>query len=367
MQARTAYELLRDAGAAWVEDKAPRLGAALAYYSIFSLAPLLIIAIAIAGFVFGTDAAERQVVTTLRGLLGQDGAQAVHEMLKNANRPGQGLLGAAIGIGTLLFGAAGLFGQLKDALNTVWGVAPKPGGSLWGTVRERFFSITMVLGTGFLLLVSLVVTAVISALATWFSHLLPGADWLWQGVNLAVGLAATAAIFAALFRFLPDAKVAWQDVWIGAALTAAFFAVGRFVLGYYLASSSVAGPFGAAGSLVIVLLWVYYSAQIMLYGAEFTKVYAHRCGQAIAPDADAMLLSEHDRVRQGIPSEPGGVNDEVRPGRPQYPAGVGFIADGADAEARGNGPFVEIRPLRREPARGARRPADHPDQPDRRS
>lgn len=339
MQLRTAYELVRDSASAWSEDKAPRLGAALAYYSIFSLAPLLIIAIAIAGFAFGTDAAERQVVTTLDGLLGKDGAEAVHEMLKNANKPGQGVTATIIGVGTLLFGASGLFGQLKDALNTVWGVAPKPGMSIWGTVRERFFSITMVLGTGFLLLVSLVLTAAISALSTWFSHLLPGMDWIWQVVNLTLGLVLTAGIFAALFRYLPDAKVAWKDVWIGAAITSVLFAVGRFVLGYYLGHSSIAGPFGAAGSLVIVLVWVYYSAQIMLFGAEFTKVFAKRFGQDIEPAKNAVLLSEHDRVKQGIPSEPGGVNEEMRPDRPQYPGGITFIGDGADAHAKGYPPI----------------------------
>jgi membrane protein len=342
MNFKTAYELVRDSASAWSEDKAPRLGAALAYYSIFSLAPLLIIAIAIAGFAFGTDAAERQVVTTLDGLLGKDGAEAVHELLKNAHRPGQGILATVIGVGTLMFGASGLFGQLKDALNTVWGVTPRPGMSIWGTVRERFFSITMVLGTGFLLLVSLLLSAAITALSTWFSYLLPGMDWVWQAVNVVLGFALTAGIFAALFRLLPDARVAWKDVWVGAAITSVLFAVGRFVLGYYLASSSVAGPFGAAGSLVIVLLWVYYTAQIMLFGAEFTKVYANRCGEPIQPDANAVLLSEHDRVKQGIPSEPGGMNEKLRPDRPQYPGGITFIADGADAEANGYAP--DLRP-----------------------
>ena len=340
MQLRTAYELVRDSASAWSEDKAPRLGAALAYYSIFSLAPMLIIAIAIAGFAFGTAAAERQVVTTLDGLLGRDGARAVHDLLQNANRPGQGLVATVVGVATLLFGASGLFGQLKDALNTVWGVAPKPGLSIWGTVRERFFSITMVLGTGFLLLVSLVLTAAISALSTWFGDLLPGMDWVWQAVNLALGFVLTAGIFAALFRYLPDAKVAWKDVWIGAALTSALFGIGKYVLGVYLASSSIAGPFGAAGSLVIVLVWVYYSAQILLFGAELTKVYAKRCGADIRPNGHAVLLSEHDRVKQGIPSEPGGINEELRPDRPQYPGGITFIADGADATARGVDPLA---------------------------
>ena len=317
MQLRTGYELVRDAASAWSEDKAPRLGAALAYYSVFSLAPLLVIAIAIAGFVFGTAAAERQVVTTLDGLVGPTGARAIHQLLENANQPGQGLMATIFGVGTLLLGASGLFGQLKDALNTVWGVAPKPGTSLWGTVRERFFSITLVLGTGFLLLVSLVLSALISAAAAYFSHLLPGNEGLWQAVNQGVAFTATAGIFALMFHYLPDAEVAWRDVWVGALITAGLFTVGKYALGVYLGNSSVTSPFGAAGSLVIVLLWVYYSAQIMLFGAELTKVYANRCGSRIRPDADAMRLSEHARMRQGIT----------------------FVADGADATARGIAPL----------------------------
>lgn len=351
MQLKTAWELTRDAYNAWNEDKAPRLGAALAYYSVFSLAPLLVIAIAIAGFAFGTDAAEKQVVTTLDGLVGTDGARAIHEMLKNAHKPGEGLVATAISVFTLLLGASGLFGQLKDALNTVWGVAPKPGGSIWGTVRERFFSITMVLGTGFLLVISLVMTAVISGLSTWFSTLLPGFDGLWQALNMVIGFGVTAAVFALLFRYLPDAKVAWRDVWVGALLTSALFSVGKFALGYYLGSASVISPFGAAGSLVIVLLWVYYSSQIMLFGAEFTKVYAHRCGNEITPHENAVLLSEQARVQQGIPSQDGGMNEQIRPDRPQQsgaeqlPSIVTIVdtsmADGADAKEHGVGPAVD--------------------------
>jgi len=249
-------------------DKVPRLGAALAYYTIFSLAPLLLIAIAIAGLAFGEEAARNQVFAQLRGVLGPLAAKAVQEMVENAARPASGTMATIIGIVTLIFGASGVFGQLKEALNTIWDVKPKKTAGILGFIKQRFLSAAMVLGMGFLLLVSLVVDAAIAAIV-------PQGAAIWEALQLVVLLGVVTVLFASIFRFLPDLKIEWHDVWLGAFLTALLFVFGKFALGLYLGRSAVASTYGAAGSLVVLLLWVYYSAQILLFGAEFTQVYTN--------------------------------------------------------------------------------------------
>jgi len=285
----------------WSEDKAPRLGAALAYYSVFSIGPLLVIAIAVARLIFGKEAAQGEVVDEIKGTVGEPVALALQQMLATASDPGWGTGAAIIGIVTLLFGASGVFGQLQDALNTIWKVEPKPGRGIWGIIQDRFLSLTMVLGTGFLLLVSLVITATLSALSASLSDLMPGGTYVWQPVNLVVSFGVITMLFAMIYRFLPDAQVAWRDVWIGAAITAGLFSLGKFLLGWYLGQSNVTSAYGAAGSLVVILLWVYYSSQILLFGAEFTRVYAEQYGLGVRPTPNAVPVSKDARERQGTP------------------------------------------------------------------
>jgi len=303
MNPKAIYHLLKDTFGEWSEDKAPRLGAALAYYSVFSIGPLIILTIGVASLIWGAEAAQGQVVNEIEGTVGEPVAGALEQMLAHGHESGWGTGATILGIITLLFGASGVFGQLQDALNTVWKVAPKPGRGLWGIVSDRFLSLTMVLGTGFLLLVSLVLTAALSALGSSVAQALPGAAIIWQIVNQVVAFAVVTLLFAMIFRFLPDARIAWRDVWIGAVITAALFSVGKFLLGWYLGREGVTSGFGAAGSLVVILLWVYYSSLILLFGAEFTYVYAKRFGSGAKPTSNAVPLTGDARIRQGIPRQ----------------------------------------------------------------
>ena len=260
------------------DDKAQRLAASLAYYTIFSIAPLLLIAIAIAGLAFGRAQAQAEIVAQLRGLMGTAGAKAIEEMLANAAKPKTGTLAIIIGAATLLFGAAGVFGQLKDALNTIWNVEPKKEGGFMKIVKDRFLSFAMVLGVGFLLLVSLVIDAAVASMGKFASSHLPGGEALWQIVQLIVSFGVITVLFAMIFRFLPDIRVEWRDVWFGAAFTAFLFVIGKFALGLWLGKKAVGSAYGAAGSLVVLLLWIYWSANIVFFGAEFTQVYARTHG-----------------------------------------------------------------------------------------
>jgi membrane protein len=296
-------ELLKETGREWMEDKVPRLGAALAYYSALSIAPLAVIAIAIAGLVYGEEAARGHLLDEIRSLVGAQGAEAIQTMIAHSRKPGSGVLASILGVATLLAGASGVVGQLQDALNTIWEVAPKPGRGVWGFLKDRSLSLAMVLGLGFLLLVSLVISTVLTALTTSLGGLLPGAASAMEAVNFVATMAVVALLFALIFKLLPDAEVAWRDVWIGAALTALLFAVGKFLLGLYLGHSGIASTYGAAGSLVVLLVWVYYSSQIVFLGAEFTKAYANRFGSRVVPAPDAVSVTEEARAEQGIPRD----------------------------------------------------------------
>ena len=284
---RTWWTLLKEAFEKWSADKAPRLGAALSYYTVFSLVPLLVLAISIAGLVFGTEAAQQAIMAQIESLVGPQSAAAIKQMLEIAQKPSSGALASAIAVVTLLLGASGVFAQLQDALNTVWGVEPKAGRGLWGTIKDRLFSLMAVLGTGFLLLVSLVLSAALAAFGKMFQGRLPGHEGLLHLADLAISFGVITLLFAMMFKLLPDAKIAWRDVWIGAGLTSVLFTVGKFAIGMYLGKADVGSAYGAAGSLVILLVWVYYSSQILLYGAEFTSVYANRYGSRIVAVSNA--------------------------------------------------------------------------------
>jgi membrane protein len=299
--ARAAFGLVKGAYFEWSEDKAPRLGAALAYYTVFSLAPLLLVVIAIAAFVFGEKAAQGQIVGQIEGLIGPDSARAIQDMLANAQKPSSGIVATVVGVVMLLAGASGVFGQLQDALNTVWEVEPKPDRGLVGIVRDRFLSLTMVLGTGFLLLVSLVLSAALATAGQALHRLSPGLEAIGHVVEIAVSFGIVSLLFALIFKYLPDAKIAWRDVWFGAVVTAALFVIGKFAIGLYLGHASIGSAYGAAGSFVVILVWVYYSAQILLFGAELTQVYANRSGSRVKPAENAVRISEKKRAEQGIP------------------------------------------------------------------
>ncbi len=303
MNVKAILELFQETFQEWSNDKASRLSAALAYYTIFSIAPLLIVVIAIAGAVFGEKAASGQIFAQIQGLVGDAGATVIQEAIKNASQPKQGAIASIISIVVLIFGATGLFTELQDALNTIWEVQPKPGRAVKNMVRTRFLSFAMVLGIGFLLLVSLVISGVLAGLVGYFNNLIPGIDFIWQIVNFLLGFAITTVLFGLIFKVLPDVKITWSDVWIGAALTSLLFSLGRFVLGQYLGNGSFGSTYGAAGSIVVVIAWVYYAAQILFFGAEFTQVYARKYGSQIVPDKNAIPMTDKTRANLGMKSK----------------------------------------------------------------
>ena len=294
------FQLLKETFQEWQDDKASRLAAALAYYTVFSLAPLVIIAIAIAGAIFGEEAAKGELVGQIEGLVGAQGAEVIQTAVSNANKPNTGSIASIISIAVLLFGASGVFAQLQDALNTVWEVEVDPNMGIMGFIRKRILSFGAVLGIGFLLLVSLVISAVLTGISHYMSNAVPGIDFLWQILNLVISFTVVTFLFALMFKFLPDVKIKWSDVWIGAIITSLLFTLGKYLLGLYLGRSSFGSAYGAAGSLVVLLAWIYYSAQILFFGAEFTQVYARRYGSQIVPDDHAIPLSDEARAKQGI-------------------------------------------------------------------
>ncbi len=285
------------------EDKIPRLAASLSYYTILSLSPLLALAVTLAGFVFGEEAARGQIARQLQTVFGRQAGEAIETIIANAHRPSAGALSAVVGGVVLLVGASGVFGELQDSLNTIWEVAPRPNRGVKGIVRDRFLSFTMVLGVAFLLLVSLVISAALSAFEDWFTATFGGSGQVWHIANLAFSLGMVALLFAVMFKVVPDVKIAWSSVWVGSFVTALLFVLGKFLIGLYVAKASVATPFGAAGSLMVIVVWVYYSAHIVFLGAEFTQVYARASGSPIEPARGAVALTEQARVAQGIPHE----------------------------------------------------------------
>jgi len=305
MDLKKNWELVKSAASSWIDDYAPSMGAALAYYTVFSIAPLLLIVISIAGLVFGEEAARGEIVSQLQGLMGADAAKAVEGLLESVNKPGKGIFATLFGIIVLLIGATTVFGELQDALDRIWRAPARQGSGLWNLLRARILSFGMILGVGFMLIASLVVSAGLSALGRWWAPLFGGWEFLLQFVNLAVSFALVTAIFAMIYKIMPRVKIEWHDVWIGAAVTSLLFTIGKFLVGLYLGKSDVVAGFGAAGSLAVLLLWVYYSAQIFLLGAEFTWVYAHRYGSRQGQDmpetAKAVAIEHKDKAAAAAP------------------------------------------------------------------
>ena len=270
--------MLRDSVAGWRADYAPSMGAALSYYMIFSIAPLLVIVIAIAGLAFGAEAASGAIFEQMRGMVGDSGAAAIQGLVKSASRPATSIFAAALGLVTLLLGATTVLGELQTALDRIWRAPPVTQRGWWRLLRDRMLSFGMILVIGFLLLVSLVLSAAIVAIGDWWGPWFGKMRWLLEAANFAVSFVVVTALFAMIYKMLPRVRIAWRDVWIGAAVTALLFTAGKFLIGLYIGKSGVSSGFGAAGSVVVLLVWVYYSAQIFLLGAEFTWVYARTYG-----------------------------------------------------------------------------------------
>jgi membrane protein len=294
MRLASAWPLLKDTATQFWAHKGPRLGAALAFYTALSLSPTLLVVVAIAGAVYGDEAARGELAVQMQGTVGEEGAKAIESMLANTKAQGKSTLMTVIGVATLLVGASGLFAQLQEALDTIWDVKPEQTGSgIWAMVKDRLVSFSVVCGLAFLLLVSLVLSAALTAANTWMADRLPVGGVGLQIGNQALTFVLTAALFAIIFKVLPHARPAWSDVAVGAVLTAALFTLGKYLIGLYLGQAAPGSAYGAAGSFVVLLLWVYYSTQILLFGAEFTQMYAHRHG-----------TGQNRDLREGPPRNP---------------------------------------------------------------
>ena len=329
MDPRQAWRLARRAVERWTQDYAPSMGAALSYYALFSIAPLLLIVIGVAGLFFGEEAARGEIFGQLAALIGADGARAIEALVASARKPQSGVLAMIVGTALLVTGASTVFGELQNALDRIWRApARKESKGWWKLLRTRVLSFGMILGIAFLLMVSLVLSAVVSALGRWWGlHLL----------DLGLSFVLTTALFAMIYKVIPRVRIAWRDVWVGAAVTAALFAMGKWLIGLYLGKSSVSSAFGAAGSLVVLMLWVYYSSQIFLLGAEFTRVYAEEHGsRAPSSDEGPARVTTHIRVQAAA-------NSPVA----QPASRVGAIAKLGAALALGVGASIGLGFLRR--------------------
>jgi membrane protein len=303
MRPKVVLDVTKETFKEWSSDQASRLAAALSYYAIFSMAPLLLVLISVAGLVLGQAAAQGEIVGQIQQAVGPSAAQAIQSILAHTRSHTSGIIGTVVGTVTLLLGAAGLFGQLQGGLNTVWGVRPKPGGGILRMLKNRALGFAMVLLAGIVLLLSLVLSAGLSALGGLSSGVLPGSNVLWQVLSFVVAFAVITLMVALIFKYLPHVQVAWRDIWIGAAVTGFLFSIGKYLLGLYLGRSSASSTYGAAGSLVVLLLWVYYSAQIFYLGAEFTQVYARRFGSDILPNKNAFRVTQTMQTAEEVGKE----------------------------------------------------------------
>jgi len=300
--ARAVFDLCKQSFASWRADYAPSMGAALAYYTVFSVAPLLLIVISVVGLVFGRDEARGEIFEQLSGLMGAEGARAIQLMLEALNKPRQGIVATVIGVALLLVGATTVFGELQDAFDRIWRApAREDVNGLLDLMRVRLLSFSMIMGIGFLLIVSLVVNAALAALGEWWAPVFGGWATVAQNVNSVFGFVIVTVGFAMIFKVMPRVRVQWRDVWVGATVTAVLFTVGKYLIGLYIGTTGIASGYGAAGSLVVVLVWVYYSAQIFLLGVEFTWVYAHTFGSLKGVPRPAPGRSP---MRQDQPAKP---------------------------------------------------------------
>jgi membrane protein len=298
----TMFRWLKASATGWINDNASMHCAAIAYYTLFSLAPLIILVIAVTGFFFGEHASRGEIFGALQGALGPSSAKTIETAVYNIHhQPHTGFITTLAGIVPLLLGASGVFSQLQQSLNSIWRVQVKPGAGLKVFIRQRLLSFSMILAIGFLLLVSLIASAGLAAAGKFVASRLPGGEFFWHVVNFAVSFGVITLLFAAIYKILPDVVMSWKDVWAGAALTAFLFAIGKLLIGLYLGKSSGASAYGAAGSLIVLLLWVYFSSAILLFGAEFTRVFAHRSGHRLQPKAGADIIGEAEPHDEAAP------------------------------------------------------------------
>lgn len=316
MNLKKGWPILKGTFSEFGEDNALRLSAALAYYAIFSLGPLLIITVGVAGLAFGHQAVRQQVEQQLQSMMGPNAARMVDSMMAAQHKSGSSLGATIVGIVVLLFGASGVFGQLQDALNTIWEVKSKPGAGLWKFLQSRFLSLTMVLGTGFLLLVSMALTTFLNAATGALGSRFGFSEVLAHVVNFGVSFAVITLLFAMIFKYLPDVKVPFRKVWVGALGTALLFTIGKYLLALYLGRASTTSSYGAAGSVVLILMWIYYASLILFFGAEFTQVYARQTGAQVVPSELAVPVTEKDRAEQGIPKDSGAKPHRASPTAP---------------------------------------------------
>lgn len=332
------WEMTKQTFAEWSEDKAARLSAALAFYTMLSLAPLLILMIKIISKIYITkpDAGREKINYFLGSATGgQTGAEFVNTLMEKASQPGQGVMASVISGAILLFSASGVFGELQNSMNTIWEVKPKAGRGIMGIIRDRFFSFTLVIGTVFLLLVSLVISAVIQFMA---SHVMPGQGWIWQVVNVVVSLAVVTGLFALMFKYLPDVKVGWRPVLVGAALTAVLFTIGKQLLSWYFARGTTTSVYGTFGALVAILLWVYYTGQILFLGAEFTQVYSRATGERIITAPNAVSVREEDEAMQAkAGATPAGAGEDKQSGGGEPSSGGAAAGAGGGRGGSGAG------------------------------
>jgi membrane protein len=294
MNSKIVIRLLKETFAEWQKDKVPLLAASLAYYTVFSIAPLLLIAISIAGVFFGEDAVRGEIFGQIQGLVGKEGASTIQSMLQGTQKPNSGgTVTTVFGIVTLLIGASGVFGQLQEALNIIWEVKPKPGRNIIKFLQSRFLSSAMVLVIGFLLLVSSLLSTILVSITRFISHIIPGIEFLGQSLDFILSFVVVTLLFASIYKVLPDVKIPWRNLWIGSAVTALLFNIGKFLIGLYLGNSNIGSTYGAAGSIIIVLVWIFYSAQILLLGAEFTQVYSRYLGLPIRPSKYATSVDDN--------------------------------------------------------------------------
>lgn len=318
MSIKSSWSFLRETFNEFGEDRVLRLSAAMAYYAIFSIGPLLVLIVGVAGLVLGEEKVRQEVGGQLASMVGESSAKMVESMMA-PRKGGTSLIATVIGGIGLIIGASGVFGQLQDALNTIWEVKAKPGAGIWGLVRSRFLSMTTVLGIGFLLLVSMVLSAALSAVSGRMGNVISLPGWVAQGFGEVFSFVVITVLFAMIFKVLPDIKIRWRDVWVGAAVTAALFTLGKFALGKYLGSESTASAYGAGSAFVLVLLYIYYSSVILFYGAEFTQVFARRSGSVIEPSKYAVPVSEEERANEGMPRTGKGPGNAGKPGKAGSP------------------------------------------------
>jgi membrane protein len=330
MNIKAGWTILKGTIQEFGEDKVLRLSAAMAYYTVFSIGPLLVLMVGLAGLVLGQETVREQVLGQLRGMLGERSTGMVESMM-NSRRASGSIMATVIGGAGLLFGAAGVFGQLQDSLNTIWEVKPKEGRGIWGFIRDRFLSFTMVLGVGFLLLVSMVLTTLLGAFSGYLSNLISVPEWILGAFHFLLSFGVITTLFALIFKVLPDVQIRWGDVWIGAVGTTLLFVAGKFALGWYLGREGVTSAYGAGSSFVLILLYIYYSAVILFFGAELTQVQAKFRGAHLRPGKYAEPVTEENRVQQGITRETGS-GHQGSPARPRHPQPAAAYAVGGAFE-----------------------------------